>query len=314
MRKGFTVIELILAVFLASLLSLSLFSLLNQVRRAVRRVNTVIEVDMPLTGFLQQIEKDVTGMFAPASSLEEFAKQDKERTKERDPFTKLKEKKDEVKPLVTKPIEKVFYLEARKDQFFWSFITTGGIQTLDADGKIAPVPLIRRVAYLLQQDPQRPNTYRLLYRYSGNILELEPFKASNFVPSIELITGIKELTIELSVIELEKKAEKGEKSKEAGQNKEKEESPPSGGQKKETKEVTSTLSTLKEWQPQEVWDKYKTLIPAYVALTGVRLDIHGREYPFEIVQKVYSYSPYVEKEKSLFEALEEIAKQIWKTE
>ena len=309
MKKGFTLIEFVLALFLASLLSLSLFQLLNQVRRAVRRINTVIEVDMPLTGFLQQVEKDVTGMFTPSSSLEEFIKQDKERVKERDPFSKLKEKKDEVKPLVTKPIEKVFYLEARKDQFFWSFITTGGIQTLDADGKVAPVPLIRRVAYVLQQDPQRPSTNRLLYRYSGKVLELEPFKASSFVPSIELLTGIKEFTLELMVLQLEQKSDQAAKQPSS-----KKDQPESQEPKKEMKEVASTVATLKEWQPQEVWDTYKTLIPAYVTLSGIRVDIHGREYPFEVVQKVYAYSPYVEKEKSLFEALEGIAKQIWKTE
>ena len=300
MRNGFTIIEFVLALFFATILSLGLFQLLNQVRRAVKRINTVIEVDLPLTGFMQQVEKDVTGMFTPASAVEEFIKQDKERSKERDPFSKLKDQKDELKPLVSKPLEKVFYLETSKEHFFWSFITTGGIQALDADGKITPVPLIRRVAYLLQKDPQRPGTTRLVYRYSGKVLELEPFKATTFIPSIELLNGIKEFTIELLVLQLEQKKDTSLKS-------EKDES---AEPKKEVKE--SSIASLKEWQPQEVWDIYKTLIPAYVTLSGVRLDVDGKEYPFEVVQKVYAYSPYVVKEKSLFEALEDIAKQIWK--
>ncbi len=302
MKKGFTLIELVLAIFLASLISLSLFQLLNQVGRAVKRIVNIIEVDTPLTGFYNQVEKDVTGMFAPFSSIEAFAKKDKTASQEKErkkiPFAPKKEEKAEA---VSRPIEHVFELDVKNETFFWSFITTGGIQVLDASGTITPVPFVRRVAYVLEPDPQRDRQYRLMYRFSGTQLELSSFKDSGFKPSYELINGIKQLTIELSLLEVAEK-----EAKTSGKEKE-------GEEKKSVQTVVASHTiTVKEWRSDEIWSKYKTLIPAYVKLSGVRADPSGAEYPFVIVSKVYAYSPYVEKEKSLFEALEDIAKKIWK--
>jgi hypothetical protein len=309
MRKGFTVIEVVLTLFLASLISLSLFQLLKQVRRGVKRIVNVIEVDTPLLGFYNQIEKDVTGMFAPFSSIEAYAQKDKAAAKEKErkkiPFASLKE---EPLALSSKPIEHVFELDLSQEAFFWSFITTGAIQVLDASGEVTPVPFVRRVAYLLESDPERQGQFRLMYRFSGTQLEVSPLRDRNFKPSYELISGIKRLTIELSLLEV---AEKESPTKQAGALE--------GMQQNDTGEhksvqtvVPSHTITVKEWRSDEIWSKYKTLIPAYVKLSGVRADATGVEYPFVIVSKVYAYSPYVEKEKSLFDALEDIAKSIWK--
>lgn len=301
MSKGFTVMEVVLAVFLASFVSLSLFQLLRVAGRGVRGINKTIEVDMPLSGFYDQVEKDVTGMFAPFSSIQKFAKKDFEAKKQKGfPFKQdEKEKPPEIK-LDMQPIENVFELDVKGDQFYWSFITTGGLQVLEADGSITPTPFVRRVAYVLEPDPQRPEVQRLMYRFSGAKLDA-PLKSSSFSPSYELISGIKTLAIELTLMQVEQK-EAPKEDQEEGETKE---------AKPEAKATTRTVS-LKEWKVDEIWDKYKTLIPAYVKLSGIRVDIFGAEYPFEVVCEVYAYSPYVEKEKTLFEALEDIASKIWK--
>lgn len=309
MKKGFTVIEVVLALFLASLISLSLFQLLKQVRRGVKTMVNVIEVDTPLLGFYNQVEKDVTGMFAPFSSIEVYAQKDKAVSKEKErkkiPFAPSKE---ETLGPSSKPIEHVFELDVTQESFFWSFITTGGIQVLDASGEVTPVPFVRRVAYLLEPDPERQGQFRLMYRFSGTQLEVFPFRDRNFKPSYELIAGIKRLTIELSLLEV---ADKEAPTKPAGVSKELQQK--DSGEKKSVQTVVpSHTITVKEWRSDEIWSKYKTLIPAYVKLSGVRADVTGVEYPFVIVNKVYAYSPYVEKEKSLFDALEDIAKSIWK--
>ena len=243
-------------------------------------------------------------MFAPFSSIEAFAKKDKTASQEKErkkiPFAPKKEEKPD--ETVSKPIEHVFELDVKNESFFWSFITTGGIQVLDARGAVTPVPFVRRVAYVLEPDPQRDRQYRLMYRFSGTQLELSAFKDAGFKPSYELITGIKQLTIELSLLDVAvKEAKPSAKDKEGGEEK-----------KSVQTVVPSHTITVKEWRSDEIWSKYKTLIPAYVKLSGVRADATGVEYPFVIVSKVYAYSPYVEKEKSLFEALEDIAKKIWK--
>ena len=97
MKQGYTVVEVVLAIFLASLISLSLFQLLKQVRRGVKRIVNIIEVDTPLMSFYNQVEKDVTGMFAPFSSMQAYAQKDKAASKEKErkkiPFAPQKEEK-----------------------------------------------------------------------------------------------------------------------------------------------------------------------------------------------------------------------------
>jgi prepilin-type N-terminal cleavage/methylation domain-containing protein len=298
MKKGFTIIEVVIAVFLSSLISLSLYQLLRTASSGVTDIITTIDVDMPVSGFYNQVEKDVTGMFAPFSSLQKFAKKDFEAKKEKDsPFKQNDEKKKEIK-LDNEPIEQVFVLDAHGDSFFWSFITTGGIEVLDADGNIMPTSFVRRVAYLLEPDPVRAGVHRLMYRFSGSNLDLGHIKSPTFSPSYELISMIKKLSIELTIMEVVEKAP--QKDKEGKED------------EKVVKQASSQSVNLKEWKTDDIWDKYKTLIPAYVKLSGIRVDTFGAEYPFEIACKVYAYSPYVEKEKTLFEALEDIAKKLWK--
>ena len=293
MKNGFTIIEVVLAILLASFVSLSLYQLLKTAGRGVKSINRTIEVDMPLSGFYNQVEKDVTGMFAPFSSIQKFAKKDFEAKKEKgNPFKKdtKEKKKPEIKESA-QPIEDVFDLDVQGDRFYWSFITTGGLQVLDIDGSVAPVPFVRRVAYVLEPDPQKPDVQRLMYRFSGTNLDNGAMKSSSFSPSYELISGIKQLSIELTLMEVVEKVKSEED---------------------EPKAPPKRTVNLKEWNVDEIWDKYKTLIPAYVKLSGIRVDMFGVEYPFEVVCKVYAYSPYIEKEKTLFEALEGIAGKLWK--
>ncbi len=294
MNKGFTIMEVVMAIFLASLVSLSLFQLLRVASRGVKNIEKVVTIDAPLSGFYDQVEKDVTGMFAPYSSVQQYAQKDFEARKEKN-FPFKRDDKKEQEPTVTldmEPIENVFVLEASGDQFFLSFITTGGLQQLEANGTITPTPFVRRVAYVLEPDPQQSGVQRILYRFSGAKLDLGAMRSAGAV-SYELVSGITALSIELTLLEIENRQKEGEE--------------------KEQKAVATTRAvTLKEWKVQEIWDTYKTLIPAYVKLSGIRVDIYGAEYPFEIVCKVYAYGPYVEKKKTLFEALEGIASKIWK--
>ncbi len=297
MRSGFTLIELVVALLISSLIALSLFQLLQQARKTVRRITNVIAVDEPSIAFYQQLEKDVTGMFAPSSSLEFFSEKEKA---EKGPDKKgQKPDEKEVKASVKRPIENVFMLDAHKETPMWSFITTGALQVLDADGTVLVQPAVRRVLYMLEKDPQRPEVFRLMYRFSAEQLEVNALKAADFSPSYELISGLKNLEIELTLFEQEeKKADAAPDKKAAGE--------------QAAKKPPPKPATIKEWNEEEIWTKYRTLIPAYVKLKGAIVDVTGLEYPFEYMFKVYAYRPYKPREKSLFEAIEEIAKSIFK--
>ncbi len=258
MKSGFSLIELVVAVFMAAMVSLSLFQLLSQTRKTVSRINSVIDADLPFMAFCTQLEKDVTGMFAPQSSIRAFAAQEKKPEKEEGKEEKPPAKKE---PEKEKAVENVFYLDTQKDQFFWSFITTGALQVLEADGTVQLLPSMYRVAYLLEKDPQRPEVSRLMYRFSAQKLEVNDMKAQDFYPSYEILTGIKQFELELTLFE-------------------------SVPQSEEKEQRRPKPARIKEWNAQEIWQKYKSLIPAFVTCRGTIVDKGGREYPFESMLKV----------------------------
>ena len=236
MKQGFSLIELILALFIASFISLSLFQLLSTTRRSVRRIANVVEVDVPLMSFFSQVEKDITGMFTPRNARAAYAKKGRD------------------------SLPQVFVLEGKNESLFLSFITTGGVALLDKDGGLVALPAVRRVAYTLEKDPQRPQVMRLMYRFSDKELSGEALKKPTFAPSYELVSGIKNIEIECTLFERAEKKGDGKKSKMA-QNDE--------PQKK------STTTIIKEWNEEEIWEKYASLIPAYVRLKGTIQDRIG---------------------------------------
>ncbi len=305
MKSGFSLLELVLALFMASLVSLSLFQLLTNVSKSVKRITNVIEVDLPSMAFYNQVEKDVLAMFTPRSSLMMYA--EKEEKEQAEKKQKLAEKalKQEEKKQKIKGITPVFSMEGKKDSFFWSFITSGAIAMLDADGSLLPMPSTRRVAYVLVPDPARPGTMRLMYRFSSKELSAEALKKSDFSPSYELVSGIKNLEIEVTLIEFAQKEEQDKKG--AGE-----------GSPKDEKKGTTVV--IKEWREEEMWQKYKSLIPAYIKLKGTIADPAGIEYPFEFLFKVIAYNPWTPKkakkekdqEQNIFKKLEEIAGRVFK--
>lgn len=290
--RGFSLAEVMVALLLASLLSLSLFQLLNQTRKGVRRIINVIEVDEPLAAFYAQVEKDVTGMFSPQSSIEAYVAEDKKaedakKTTQRtpQPAQKPEEQKEELIP-----IRPVVVFDISKNAGSWSFITTGGIQQLDAKGAVESAAFIKRVAYVLERDPQRPSLSRLMYRYSTEELEGKKLQGADVTPSYEVLAGIKQLEFEFTLIEIVEKKE---------------------GTSVQEESKTPSTSVLKEWNEAEIWKKFKVLIPAYVKITVTVVDAVGRDYPFELLIKVPSYAPYKPKEETLAQRLERIASDIF---
>ncbi len=300
MKPGFSLLEVVIALFMAALIGLSLFQLLNVTRKSVGRITNIIELDVPFLAFYNQLEKDILGMFTPRSSLGMYVQKMQEKEKK----SGEKSEKKEEKKQASQGISPVFSMEAKKDSFFLSFITTGAVTILDRDGSLLPMPSTRRVAYMLVPDPQRPGSLRLMYRFSLKELSAQALKKQDFSPSYELISGIRQLEIECTLIEYVQKEESQEK---APKGKEQTKSEPAP--KKESTTV------IKEWNEEDIWSKYKSLIPAYVRLKGVVVDRVGTEYPFDFMFKVMSYNPYVpkkQKKQNIFERLSDIAGQIFK--
>ena len=127
-----------------------------------------------------------------------------------------------------------------------------------------------------------------MYRFSAQKLDVKDMQAPDFYPSYELLTGIKQFELECTLFESVPQSEEKEKGR-------------------------PKPARIKEWNAQEIWQKYKSLIPAFVTCRGIIADRPERDYPFECMNKVYAYSPYKEKkqQETLFSKLEDIAKNIF---
>lgn len=281
MKSGFTLIELMLALLISSLMVISLYQMLSQTRRGVARITDIMDVDVPLIALYTQLEKDVTGMFAPQKALKPFI--EKEMKKKQAQTKQEAQQRQQQTPSIPAtaqekkaPEDPVLVIEQKGTDLFWSFITTGTLQTVDREGKLVPTPYVRRVAYMLEKDPNNPAALRLMYRYETDRTDLKPLRAPQFSPSYEIASGIKNFSVELTVYEAVEEKKANAEQEQKGQEKK---VPPS--------------AALKEWKESEVWDKYKSLIPAYVMIKGSRVDSAGKiEYPFEFMFKVYAYNQY----------------------
>ncbi len=280
MRSGFTLIELMLALLISSLMVISLYQMLSQTRRGVARITDIMDVDVPLMALYTQLEKDVTGMFAPQKALKPYVEKEMKK-KQAQAKQQAAQQATQQSPAQgaqqekKAPEDSVLIIEQKGTDLFWTFITTGGLQTLDKDGKLVVVPYVRRVAYLLEKDPNNPAALRLMYRYEADRTDVKSLRAPQFSPSYEIASGIKNFSVELTVYEAP------EEKKDTAQ------------QEQKPAESKTPPAALKEWKESEVWEKYKSLIPAYVTIRGSRVNPAGTvEYPFEFVFKVYAYDQY----------------------
>lgn len=281
MKSGFSLLETIIVLFVSAMLSLTVYRIFYQSSSTVNKIVKIIDLDDPIIPFYNQLELDVTGMFALNETTNFYADKlkEQEKPKSKAPETPPannpqninkkpddKEKKPEIKVILNN-----FFIKVESNSLFLSFITTSGIQMLDYTGTLRPDPLIRRVAYILRPDEKNPGSFKLLYRMAIDNLDLNHIQSDSFEPTYEIISKIKNLKVEVTVFEI--------KEKKAGQ------------EDSDNKEESKSID-LADWTEEEVFKKYKTLIPAYISFKGSYYESNV-EYPFEYDFKIPAYRPYV---------------------
>ena len=65
MNRGFSLIEVVIAVAISSIIGVLLFNVFSQSTRALRIVDSIVSTDMKIVGFYDRFEKDVSGAFIP---------------------------------------------------------------------------------------------------------------------------------------------------------------------------------------------------------------------------------------------------------
>ncbi len=198
MKTGFSLIEVIIAAAIASMLSAVLFLSWSQIKRIVVRADNRTSIYDRMMLVRKQFEHDFSGMCVPVSrpylkpeSKEEEKKPSLQASLEPAAGDAKKDKKE--KP---KPVERVFYAQKKGDMFeSLTCLTNNPLQVYWSEKAGEARPRIARIQYRLEQEPktEKKPSYTL-YRQEFYTLDVEPFqKGNDTVRSYVLISGIKDL-------------------------------------------------------------------------------------------------------------------------
>jgi prepilin-type N-terminal cleavage/methylation domain-containing protein len=196
-RAGFTLLEIIIAIALSSLLATMILAAVWQFSRTTRGIDERIDVYSRAMLVMHQLKKDISGACIPLEVLHAQEKKKQEGSRKIDAQTKsgsdaqgpAQEKKEEKKPLDT-----IFYgIQKDKNLTLLTFITNNP-RTLFWNEQVGKaVPKITRVVYRLE--PTDTDNSWALYRQESEQLAFSAFKPGQekSVRKYKLIDGIKSL-------------------------------------------------------------------------------------------------------------------------
>lgn len=252
---GMTLIEMVIALAIASLLSLLLFQSFNQSQKTTWSLDALLDYSATVPTMYNQLDKDISTIFVPEQVFRELIEEQKKgKNKEQEKQKNTEEKE-------TKKIEKFknIFVVAKKDKNvdFFSFLSTHSLSLFNE-----PVPNSVRVLYRLT--PARNGLFSLMRQESIKLdFPLEKFKSEK-IREYALMHGIKEFSIQLMI---------PEKSKEENQ------------KESEKKSEDKKYKIVEAWLPNETEleeKKSEALIPEYIIIKGVFVhEGTRREYGFE---------------------------------
>jgi len=279
MRYGFTLIELVIAIAISSIIGVLLFNIFSQSNRLLTKVNSIVAADMNIVAFYDRFEKDISGAFIPIIGDLELAKEvlAKHEIEVRSQEVKKEEEQGAAKKI--KPIEPVtlkkiqvrqpfIYEQKGNNLSLFSCITCNPLQVYKQIK-----PRIARIIYTLKPDPMRSGTYQLLRKESKKL----GFNADKKARSFILLHNIRSLRLEFLAPEPEKKPSL---SLSKDQERVKKDQPEKAEKKK--KERPKPLKTYTKWPIKESKNGDRDL-PQFV---NVFLDYYD---PYENVSRNYTF-------------------------
>lgn len=216
-RAGFTLIEVLIATALSSLLAASLFYSYAQINKIVVYMTDYVDMFSTVILVDQVFSKDVAGAFFPVQALPTKPKKKAESTpkdtrqkseKEASPPAEVQEQK----PLLKDP----FISQNRNNNMsLYSFITNNPKRIFWGAKTGEPKPNVARVVYTLEEDKsatKQQSTF-ILYRQEGTELNIDMYTSKDSkIERYKIADNIKECKLTFQV-----QAEPGKDKKEAGE-------------------------------------------------------------------------------------------------
>lgn len=226
-RSGFSLIELLVATFIASILGGLLFSAFYQINRFVPAVDNKTSIIEKAALINAQLEKDFAGIIVPNEfydrqpTLRQAQGDREKKTTESDAKKNEQQAQGqeaaEAEKKQKKPLEKVFYSVNKNGMLdTLSFLTTSSLQVYWGQKSGSAKPRIVRVMYTLKENPATKDgkkSYSLIRKESPK-LEFEDIqKSTEYV----LADTIKSLTADFTAVLIapEKKPTPNQAQKEA---------------------------------------------------------------------------------------------------
>jgi prepilin-type N-terminal cleavage/methylation domain-containing protein len=271
---GMTLIEMVVALAISSLLTLLLYQSLNQTQKTTSAVDAIFDYALSAPIAYNQLDKDISSIFVPEqvfrNLMEEQKKKEKKSADDKKQNQMQKENINE-EPLTDgskdKPTEKLknIFVATKKGKELESisFLSTHSLSLFNA-----VVPRSVRVVYRLV--PAQNGLFVLIRQESTKLdLSLEKFKE---IREYELMRGIREFSMQFLIPDPQKDAKKPEEKK---------------------------YKAVEAWLPEEVekeGKKSEALIPEFIIIKGVTVhESTQREYPFEWWFKVLAFDGVVQR-------------------
>lgn len=271
---GFSLIEVLIALSIASIIGIALFSSLDQMTRISNKVDTIIEDDDRMALLHNQLKKDLSGAFVPTQAVEQ-------------PIDKDKKNK--------KPLEKVFYSSNSEKNTLntLTFITTNPLTSYGSSK-----PRIARVVYKMvpqKENGQQPS-YTLL-RQQGPDLEYDTYKQDNKKNrSYAVAEQIKNLTIEYTTTKksVQKNDSKNPPELETVKEWDSDKNAPKEKAQEETKKKENAATQKNQQSPQNPEKKEKEeriWLPLYATITITLWDARKKhEYTTQLIVPIVGSS------------------------
>lgn len=293
MKSGFTLIELVVAITISSIIGILLFNVLNQSSRLLTRVDSIVTSDISIVTFYDRFEKDIMGAFIPVIGDLNRAKKvlEQHESEARSHEIKKQEAKEgesESKPLSPVTLKKIQvqkpFIYEKKDEnlALFSFITCNPLQVYKQIK-----PRIARVVYTLKSVPGEPKTYQLLRKESNQLGFDVDKEARNFV----LLRNIRSLKLKFLAVEPKKnkkqleKAEQDKKKRSSKKELNKTQADTSADKKAEKEKKTEPLKTYTIWPPKkEKEGRELGDLPQFVTV------VLEYDDPFEKVTKTHTFT------------------------
>jgi prepilin-type N-terminal cleavage/methylation domain-containing protein len=299
MKYGFSLIELMIATALSSMIAALLVTALYQGSRSQTVIDSVFDTSLRVGIVNNILERDLMGAFVPTQARIKDEKEDQEDaedkkasqkketdTKKTDTKKDQADEKQKVSKPAEKPLEKIFYGTRKGENLdVLTFITNNPLEVYVGKDSGVAKPKVVRVQYRLQLENEKESkdTF-VLVRQESTELDLSKFNATR---AYEVIGGIKSCVVKYTARMVKKEEQKKNATPPAGAQKEAQQKgakPTADTAKQNTPPKTYDYKTMQDWvseRPQEDNKKEEETLPRVPYRVEIRIRLWNKKHTKE---------------------------------